>query len=125
MNATWLEGCDKFGYLKGDILTDSLAGILESAYVGGVREVRIRTIQLSNVDTFGVSARFNCLGEDLKVYIEEMSYEELVPMFAKITAHWDVEFYDKDGNLLVCSEENGAVACVKDADGNIIWEAEK
>jgi hypothetical protein len=38
--------------------------------------------------------------------------------------HWDCKIYDKDGNRLVSSEDNGSVAYVVDKDGKTIWSAD-
>ena len=85
--------------------------------------MRIRTVKFDIATEMGVGVRFYLLDESMCLYFEEMSYEELIPLFVKIQSAWNMKIYDKDGNLLVSSEENGAIASVLDANGNVIWEA--
>ena len=123
INPSWLDGCDNFRYACGDTLKDSFANVVESVYFGGIRQMRIRTVKFDNATEMGVGVRFYLLDESMCLYFEEMSYEELIPLFVKIQSAWNMKIYDKDGNLLVSSEENGAIASVLDANGNVIWEA--
>ena len=74
-------------------------------------------------EIFNLNARFNYVGGEFCLYFEGNTYQELVELFAAITNPWNMKIYDKDGNQLISSESNGSVACVKDANGNVIWEA--
>ena len=124
INPSWLDGCENFRYLSGDVVTDSYVGIVESAAFGGIYEIHVRKIELERtITTLAVGVRFCYVGENVHFYIEEMSYEELIPLFVKISMHWDIKIYDKDGNLLISDEKTGAVASVQDANGNVIWQA--
>ena len=59
----------------------------------------------------------------MKVYVTGQSYKEMIALFEVVQSPWKVQIFDKDGNRLICSEEDGTVARVVDAKGNTIWEA--
>ena len=42
-----------------------------------------------------------------------------------VARSWTCKMYDKDGYELICSEEDGTIAYVRDAEGNVVWEASK
>ena len=123
MPASWLEGCTNFKELYMETFSNAFAYPVEWAYKSGFKALRVGGVALGNVTAFNVNARFNYVDADFVLYVENCTYQELIEMMAGITNSWKLKIYDKDGNLLISSDSNGSVAQVRDANGNIIWDA--
>jgi len=127
---SWFDGCNGLPRLELAVMSNLFAYPVEWAYRNGFSAMYVGAVALGNGKTgetgdeiFNLNARFNYVGEEFCLYFEGNTYQELVELFAVITNSWNMKIYDKDGNQLISSESNGSVACVKDANGNVIWEA--
>ena len=125
INGSWFRGCDKLRYAYAKTTTDEFGSTFESLSKAGVMEFRTETIELPErvSGKFAIAARLSYVLEDMRVYVTGQSYEELIDMFSNVDLPWKLQIFDKDGNQLICSEENGSVVRVVDAEGNIIWAA--
>ena len=123
MGADWISGCDKFEMLYLSVLNNQFVYPPEWAENSGMTEIHIGAIDVEAVPTFHQSSRFSYISEGFSLYFDEHSYEELIKFFSGVSNSWKLKVFDKDGNQLICSEKNGTVARVLDADGNVIWEA--
>ena len=71
---------------------------------------------LCNTTEFNLNARFNYAAEDVELYFDSHTYQELIALFKSVKNAWKMKIFDKDGNQLICSEGDGSIACVMDAD---------
>jgi hypothetical protein len=123
LGPNWVGGCDKLERVVVDNMDNIFVYVVEWADKSGFTELYIAKIDLEKVTAFNLNARFYQASEEFCLYFEGNSYQELIPLFEPVTNAWTMKIYDKDGNQLICSQQNGTVVCVKDAQGNIIWEA--
>ena len=119
---TWFTGCDKLRDAYISCLSNYMAYPLEMAYTMGLPNIHIGGIS-EDAPTLNTTARLSYAG-DLTIIFDTNTWEEVVAYLANVTKHWDCAVYDKDGNQLHCSEDNGSIAKVTDAQGNVIWTAE-
>ena len=124
LNGTWFDGCTKTVYAYAETMTDEFAATFESLSKAGILEFRTKAIALSDVasNRFGIAARLYLVSGDMKVYVTGQSYKEMIALFEVVQSPWKLQIFDKDGNRLICSEEDGTVAYVVDAKGNTIWK---
>ena len=59
-----------------------------------------------------------------KVYFDADTYVDIIDYLAALKDSWQFQIYDKDGNRLYCSTENGSVAYVENSAGEVIWTAD-
>ena len=119
---TWFVGCDKLRDAYIPTLSNYMAYPLEMAYTMGLPNFHINAIS-EDVPTLNTTARLSYAG-DLTIYFDTNTWEEVVAYLANVTKPWDCTIYDKDGNQLHCSEDNGSIAKVTNAKGEVIWTAE-
>ena len=127
LNATWIDGCDKFQYFYVEYFYDAQGYAPECMYFSGINELHMGTVfesgEDANVKEFNVSMnRFGYVGEDFRLYFHKATWEEIIVHFENLTTPWKFRIIDKNGYQLVCSEEDGSVAYVLDALGNKVWE---
>ena len=118
---TWFVGCDNFKDAYIESLTDKMCYVLELAYTAGLPNLHIGSIAEELV--LNGTARFSYAG-DLTIYFDGNTWEEIAAYMSVVTKPWDCTIYDKDGNQLHCSEDNGSIAYVTNAEGTVIWTAE-
>ncbi|MBE6630756.1 MAG: hypothetical protein E7624_07920 [Ruminococcaceae bacterium] len=124
----WLEGCDKFQGMYIDTFIAStttsdttLAYTVELAHYSGFGVLHVATITAENTAPLGTYARFEYADENLSVYFDGNTYEEIIEYMQGVARDWTCKIYDKDGNQLFCTGTTGNIAYVLDAQGNVIW----
>jgi len=123
-NLTWLDGCEKFKSVYIGTFTNNVAYIIQNLYEAGFKSLHVTTITSEDTPAPGQYANFDkVLDPEFCLYFDTNTYEEIANYFSGIARVWDFKMYDKDGNQLFCSEEDGTIAYVKDATGKVIWEA--
>ena len=128
INPTVIEGCDNFQYFYSEFITSNYAYGLVVLDNGGHTEFHVDYLLNPNKYTefYGASsygAYLYKISAEFKLYVHKQTWQEMIPYFAKLYDPWVMQIFDKDGNQLVCSEEDGTVAYVLDKNGNKIWEA--
>ena len=125
LNDTWFDGCEKTIYAYAEHMTDEIGATWESLSKAGILEFRTKTISLPEVANgrFAIAARLSYTLDEMQVHVTEQSYEELIVLFDVVQNPWKMQIFDKDGNRLISSAENGSVVRVVDAEGNTVWEA--
>jgi len=126
INANMFEGCDKWdGIIYIPTLTDKMCYIVEMMMKGGCTEVHVETMDREDsVVEFQTTARFNYSDETVSIHFDSLTYEQIIKLFAAVTNPWTVNVYDCDGNQLFSADESGHIAYVKNANGQIIWQAQ-
>ena len=126
INANMFEGCDKWdGAIYVPTLTDKMCYIVEMMMKGGCTEVHVETMDREDsVVEFQTTARFNYSDETVSIHFDSLTYEQIIKLFAAVTNPWTVNVYDCDGNQLFSADESGKIAYVKNANGQIIWQAQ-
>ena len=125
INDTWFDGCRDGIYAYTETMTDEFGATWESLSKAGILQFRTKTIAMDKAvnGKFALAARLSFVLEEMQVYVTEQSYEELIALFENVQSPWKMQIFDKDGNRLISSEENGSVLRVVDAEGNTVWEA--
>ena len=116
-----------FQYYYTEFFTHSYAYVIPWMNRGGLRELHMGTVfdtsEDASVKKFTTVPRFFDGSEDFCLYFDKMTYDEIIPHFEVVRNAWKMKIFDKNGNQLVCSEDDGTVAYVLDKNGNKIWEA--
>ena len=124
VNASWVDGCDNFQYFYTEYSASNSAFVFAVLSNGGITEFHMGTLlDVEKYTEISAGAPLSYTNANLRVYIEKQTWQELIPCFASVTNPWTMQLFDKDGNQLVCSEDDGTVAYVLDKNGNKIWEA--
>ncbi len=120
-NPSYFEGCDKLEAIYIDMLD-------KSAYVLGAVSKWPAALHLNKSVTEEDTNQLNASAYFEKVYFEDFelhfdadTYTDVIAYLANVNTSWNFKVYDKDGNRLYCSEIDGSVAYVEDAEGNVIW----
>jgi hypothetical protein len=127
INPNLVEGCDNFQYFYSEFLTSNYAYGLAVLNNGGYTEFHVDYLldPAKYTEFYGGSygAYLYQVSAEFKLYVHKQTWQEMIPYFATLTDPWVMQIFDKDGNRLVCSEEDGTVAYVLDKNGNKIWQA--
>ena len=125
MNKTFFKGCDNFTY---------------TAYVNSITNGNIGFVRY--IHRWGITdLRFNCSVKDegtaalpnypalqytkstLNLHFDQDTYTDIIEYFSTMNRGWGCNVFDKDGNQLF-GDSLGHIVMVKDARGNVIWQAE-
>ena len=120
-NSTYFEGCDKLEAIYFDMLDKSAYSL--GAISNWPAELHlIKSIKEEDTNKLNASAYLEkVFNEEFELHFDADTYTDIIEYLANINKPWNFEVYDKDGNRLYSSEDNGSVAYVEDAEGNVIW----
>ena len=120
-NPTYFEGCDQLKVIYFDMLDKSAYSLGAVSYWPAELHL-IQSVKEETTNTLNTSAYLEKVyNEEFELHFDADTYTDLVEYFAKCNNHWNFAIYDKDGNRLYCSKDNGSVAYVENAEGNVIW----
>lgn len=121
-NKTMFEGCDKFQGIWVEDVTNGYLYVVEYAGGWGIYDVHIETISSENTVPLKNFCRIQYASSDVSIYFDGNTYQEIIEYFKTVERVWSCKVFDKDGNQLFCAEDSGNIGCVKDKNGNVIWE---
>lgn len=123
-STTYFEGCDKLEAIYIDSL-DKTAYVIGNMANGYWPELHVKnSVKDETTDPLNSTAYVEkALNESFEVHFDADTYVDLIDYFANLNDSWIFQVYDKDGNRLYCSETDGSIAYVEDAEGNVIWQA--
>ena len=121
-NPTFFEGCDKLEALYVNSL-DKSASVLAVFAQANWPELHIK-LAVTDENTLPLNSTAyveNVMVEGYKVVFDASSYTDIIEYFSKLNKTWIFELYDMNGNRLYCSADNGSIAYVENAQGEVIW----
>ena len=86
----------------------------------GVKEFHVDHIDFTHYNSSGVKWNMTN-GEEVNIYFDNNTYEDIVEFFRYCKAAWNVNIFDKDGNRLVCDDDSGIIGSVVNAEGETLW----
>ena len=119
-----VAGCDKFETIYIDSLDKGAYVIANIGNVGYPDLHILNSVKDENTVALNKTAGMDDAKiPEYKVYFDADTYTDIIEYFANLTYSWCFQVYDKDGNRLYCSADNGSVAYVENAAGEVIWTA--